>query len=61
MTNEQLEVIRRKLILVEAAIEGADMGDKELNQILACELLEVIKALEPKAGGTFGGIETWNN
>lgn len=39
--------LRRELIVIEAAIEGADMGEKELQEALACKVLEVINALEP--------------
>ena len=50
--------VLRALILVEAAIEGADMGDRELQDAISCELLDVIKALscqDTMAQGTASG------
>lgn len=41
--------VRRKLILVESAVEGADMGNVELRDVISCKLLEIIDALEPIA------------
>ena len=40
-----LEKAIRDLVLVEAAIEGADMGDRGLQEVIACKLLDVLTSL----------------
>lgn len=47
-TNQTVNtsVAVRELVIVEAAIEGADMGDQSLKDALSCKLLEVISLLE---------------
>ena len=37
--------LRNDLIMIEAAIEGADMGEKELQEVVACKLLKLIDQL----------------
>lgn len=41
--------IRRELAIVQSAIEGADMGDGELQDAMACKLLEIMNTLEAQA------------
>jgi hypothetical protein len=44
---KDLEKINRGLVLVEAAVEGADMGDESLKDAISGTLLDVLKVVTP--------------
>ena len=43
--NNVFEKAMMDLRLIEAAVEGADMGDKELQNAISCKLLDVVGIL----------------
>lgn len=46
MEKVLLNETRQQLILIEAAVESADMGSKELQEAITCALQRVIDNLE---------------